>query len=39
MHLTAKAEALIGRFEELEKDLDKLLAKAERDFQKLIQGP
>jgi molybdate transport system regulatory protein len=39
MHLTPKAEALINRFEELERDLEKLLSKAEHDFQKLIQGP
>ncbi len=39
MHLTAKAEALITRFEELERDLEKLLAKAESDFQRLIQEP
>jgi molybdate transport system regulatory protein len=39
MHLTAQAEALINRFERLEKALEKLLAKAEQDFQRLIQKP
>jgi molybdate transport system regulatory protein len=39
MHLTARAEALIKRFEKLEKDLEKLLAKAEGDFQRLIPDP
>ena len=39
MHLTAQAEALINRFEKLEKNLEKLLAKAENDFRSLIQGP
>ena len=39
MHLTPKAEALINRFEALERDLTDLLAKANSDFQKLIQEP
>lgn len=39
MHLTAQAEALINRFEELEKDLQSLLSKAEKEFQRLIHVP
>lgn len=39
MHLTAKAEALIERFERLERDLEALLAEADTDFQRLIQDP
>ncbi|MDA8127052.1 MAG: LysR family transcriptional regulator [Deltaproteobacteria bacterium] len=38
MHLTSQAEALIDRFEQLERDLEKLLAKAESDFQSLTKG-
>jgi molybdate transport system regulatory protein len=39
MHLTPRAEALIARFEALEKELENLLAKANADFQKLLQEP
>jgi molybdate transport system regulatory protein len=37
MHLTHRAEALIKRFERLEKDIEKLLVKAERDFADLVR--
>lgn len=36
MKLTEQARAMIHRFEELEKDVEKLLHKADRDFQKLL---
>ena len=39
MHLTVQAEALIKRFERLEKEIEKLLVKAESDFADLIQNP
>ena len=38
MQLTAQARSIIDRFEQLEKDVEKLLHEADRDFQKLI-GP
>jgi molybdate transport system regulatory protein len=34
--LTPKAHAIIARFEKLEKDMEKLLHKADQDFVKLI---
>jgi molybdate transport system regulatory protein len=37
MHLTAQARAIIDRFEKLEKDVERLLAEANRDFRTLIQ--
>jgi molybdate transport system regulatory protein len=37
MHLTAKAKALIDRFEKLEKDVGALLAEAGREFTVLIK--
>jgi len=36
MQLTPQARAIIDRFEKLEKDVEELLHKADRDFQKLI---
>ncbi len=36
LHLTQQAENIIDRFEKLEKDLEKLLNKADQDFKKLI---
>lgn len=36
MQLTPQARALINRFEKLEKDVEKLLQKADQDFQKLL---
>jgi molybdate transport system regulatory protein len=38
MHLTAQAKALIDRFEKLEKDVEGLLAEANRDFSVLLKG-
>jgi len=38
MQLTAQARSIIDRFEQMEKDVEKLLHEADRDFQKLI-GP
>lgn len=38
MQLTQKARAIIDRFEKLEKDVEKLLQKADHDFQKLIRS-
>lgn len=38
MQLTQEALAIINRFEKLEKDVEKLLHKADQDFQKLIQN-
>ena len=35
---TAQARAIIGRFEQLERDVQKLLAEAEHDFQRLIRN-
>jgi molybdate transport system regulatory protein len=37
MHLTAQAEAIVDRFEKLEKDVERLLAEADRDFRVLLQ--
>ncbi len=37
MQLTEQARAIITRFEELEKDVEKLLHTADQDFQKLIR--
>ena len=37
IQLTAEARAIIERFEELEKDVETLLRKADRDFTKLIR--
>ncbi|HPJ96928.1 MAG TPA: LysR family transcriptional regulator [Smithellaceae bacterium] len=37
MKLTAQASAIIDRFEKLEKDVERLLDEANRDFQKLIR--
>jgi molybdate transport system regulatory protein len=37
MKLTDRAKAIIDRFEELEKDVEKLLDEANRDFEKLIR--
>jgi molybdate transport system regulatory protein len=34
---TAQAKAIIGRFEQLERDVQKLLVKAEHDFRRLIR--
>jgi len=36
MQLTENAKALIARFEQLEKDVEKLLLKANADFQQLL---
>jgi molybdate transport system regulatory protein len=38
MQLTQKARAIIDRFEKLEKDVEELLHKADRDFHKLIRN-
>ncbi len=38
MQLTFQARSIIDRFEQLERDVEKLLHEADRDFQKLI-GP
>ena len=38
MQLTQKARTIIGRFEKLEKDVEELLRKADRDFHKLIRN-
>lgn len=37
MHLTVQAKALIDRFEQLEKDVEKLLEEADRDFRLLLK--
>lgn len=37
MHLTAQAKAIIDRFEKLEKDVEGLLAEADRDFRALLK--
>lgn len=37
MQLTPQARAIIERFEKLEKDVEKLLHSADKDFQKLIR--
>ncbi len=37
MHLTAKAKAIIDRFEKLEKDVEQLLHTADHDFQNLLR--
>lgn len=36
MQLTPQARAIINRFEKLEKDVEKLLHKADQDFKKLL---
>jgi molybdate transport system regulatory protein len=38
LHLTAKARAIIERFEKLEKDVDVLLHAADKDFNKLFRN-
>ncbi|HOG08376.1 MAG: LysR family transcriptional regulator [Syntrophales bacterium] len=37
MHLTARAQAIIDRFERLERDVEALLAEANREFKSLIE--
>jgi molybdate transport system regulatory protein len=37
MQLTARAKAIIERFEKLEKDVEQLLQAADQDFQKLLR--
>ena len=37
MRLTPKAKAIIERFEKLEKDVEKLLAQANREFRSLLE--
>jgi molybdate transport system regulatory protein len=38
MHLTPKAQAIIERFERLEKDVEELLAQANREFRTLLDN-
>lgn len=37
MQLTKRAKTLLARFEQLERDVQKLLVEAENDFRKLVQ--